>query len=70
MDRPRRAPPDQAIRQAAFPDAVAIDAKGDVAAGTDETLNSGQARLTYEPTIHLSAHLGPTWTNRTLSIYA
>lgn len=31
---------------------------------------SGQARVAYDSTIHVTAHLGPTATNRTVTIYA
>ena len=34
------------------------------------TLSAGPSRVNYDTAIHLSAHLGPTFKNRTVSIYA
>lgn len=34
------------------------------------TLSTGAASVNYGSTIHVAAHLGPTYTNRTVSIYA
>lgn len=34
------------------------------------TLSTGKKTYTYEPTVHVTAHLGPTYTNRKVSIYA
>jgi hypothetical protein len=34
------------------------------------TVTTGSATFTYEPTIHVTAHLGPTYSDRTVSIYA
>jgi DNA-binding beta-propeller fold protein YncE len=34
------------------------------------TLSTGSSKFTYEPTVHVTAHLGTTDTNRTVSIYA
>jgi YVTN family beta-propeller protein len=37
---------------------------------TPLTLSTGSSKFTYEPTVHVTAHLGTTKTNRTVSIYA
>jgi hypothetical protein len=37
---------------------------------TSLTLTTGSTTFTYEPTIHVTAHLGATFQNRTVSIYA
>ncbi len=34
------------------------------------SLSTGASKYTYEPTVHLTAHLGTTYKNRTVSIYA
>lgn len=37
---------------------------------TKLTVTPGSAVYTYKPTVHVTAHLGPTYSNRTVSIYA
>lgn len=37
---------------------------------TSLKVTTGKTTFTYEPTVHVKAHLGTTYTNRTVSIYA
>jgi len=43
---------------------------GPLLINTKLTLSTGSSKFTYEPTVHVTAHLGTTDTNRTVSIYA
>ena len=43
---------------------------GPLLLNTKLTLSTGSSKFTYEPTVHVTAHLGITDTNRTVSLYA